>query len=224
MRNLVLFSIAFAVTLSEADVDQLGYNVSETDFKNHFGIPEEATQESGFVKSADFSIEDLFAYMSEEERAALEMSAPTAPTEETSAAPAETKEMTKKEKADAKAKEKADAKAAKDAEKAKAKAEKEAAKEKSTEQKKPGVIASILEIIKTAKEPVTELQITKQLAERFPDKAESSLGNTVKAQIGGKAQPLRMESEKNVTFKVEERVLEEGKKAVRFYSFVKENA
>jgi len=38
------------------------------------------------------------------------------------------------------------------------------------------------------------------LAERFPDRDKDAMLKTVKAQLGGKKSPCRMEKEKNVKF------------------------
>lgn len=216
MRNLILFAVAFSVVLTEADVEQLGYDVTENDFKNHFGIPEDSALDSGFVKNENFTLNDLSHLMNEEETSQL------LPKEEVKEEKPEKQPKAAKKTAEEKEAEKQAAKQAKEDAKAKAKADKEAAKAakqaETAEPKKPGVIASILEIIKESPEPINESGIVAALVARFPEKTEDSMRNTVKAQIGGKAQPLRMEQEKNVTFKIEERVLEEGKKAVRFYS------
>ena len=42
MRNLIILAVAYAVALTESDVMELGYNVTEEDFKGYFEIPEEA--------------------------------------------------------------------------------------------------------------------------------------------------------------------------------------
>lgn len=65
---------------------------------------------------------------------------------------------------------------------------------------KLGVIATILECIKTG--PTTEAAIVKKLVESFPEKVEASLANTVRAQIGSSKRPVRMEKEKEVTFEI----------------------
>lgn len=65
----------------------------------------------------------------------------------------------------------------------------------------PGIIASILEFI-TDTGPITIPEIVEQLAERFPEKNPEAMAKTVRAQIGSKNRPCRMENEKKVTFKV----------------------
>ena len=58
--------------------------------------------------------------------------------------------------------------------------------------KKPGVIATIFELVKT-KGPITEDNIVKALVKKFPDRQEQSMRNTVKVQL-----PNRMSRERNV--------------------------
>ena len=67
--------------------------------------------------------------------------------------------------------------------------------------KKVGVIASILEFITAA--PTTDKMILKKLVKRFPDKDESSLKNTFRAQIGSSKRPVRMEREKGIELIIE---------------------
>ena len=67
--------------------------------------------------------------------------------------------------------------------------------------KKVGVIASILEFITAA--PTTDKMILKKLVKRFPDKDESSLKNTFRAQIGSNKRPVRMEREKGIELIIE---------------------
>jgi hypothetical protein len=62
---------------------------------------------------------------------------------------------------------------------------------KSKEEKKPGVIATIVELIKAG--PITKEQIVKQLAKRFPDRDAESMAKTVNVQIPG-----RIAKEKNL--------------------------
>lgn len=100
------------------------------------------------------------------------------------------------------AQEKADAKAKKAEERAKAKEEKAKAKAEAKANKPPGVIASILEFVKGSKTPITQNEVLDQLCERFPDRSRESMNKTVKAQLGGKQQPTRMEKEKKVVFEV----------------------
>ena len=56
---------------------------------------------------------------------------------------------------------------------------------------------------------------------RFPDKESASMHKTIKAQLGGKEQPLRMESEKNVKFALSFTEAKEGEKAQRLYAIAK---
>lgn len=224
MRNLILFAVAFGVVLSETDVEELGMNVSEIDFKNYFGIPQETEQGSGFVKSEGFAVSDLSEWMNDEEKAELAKELPVteeaveaapateeAPAAEAAPATEKAPKLNKEEKAAAAAKAKADkAEAA-----AKAKADKAAV---ATEPKKPGVIASILDVIAKSATPVSEDQIVESLAVLFPEKEKNSMRNTVRAQIGGKTQPVRMETEKKVTFAITEVAGKEGEKATKFYA------
>jgi hypothetical protein len=94
------------------------------------------------------------------------------------------------EKADAKA-EKVEAKAVKVKEKADAKALAKA-------NKPAGVIASILEFVKESKTPISQDSVLDALCDRFPTRDRTSMNKTVKAQLGGKAQPTRIEKEKKV--------------------------
>jgi len=82
------------------------------------------------------------------------------------------------------------------------KAEKDSGKEgkpkasqKKAEPGKPGVIATILEIVKAASKdkPVTSEQILKKLEKAFPEKDPNSMMNTIKVQLPG-----RMSREKNI--------------------------
>lgn len=90
--------------------------------------------------------------------------------------------------------------------------EKNAQKAKTPKVKKVGVIQTIFNSIEAG--PVTQAVILKKLVKAFPDKAEASMQNTIKAQIGSKKRPVRMEREKKITFVIVEA---EGKKA-RTYS------
>jgi hypothetical protein len=80
------------------------------------------------------------------------------------------------------------------------KKEKTAKIAKPVKEKGPGVILSILEIIRE-NQPISKEDIAKKLAKRFPDREEKSLCATINAQIGGKS-PTRMEKEKNIVFKM----------------------
>lgn len=77
-------------------------------------------------------------------------------------------------------------------------------------EKEPGVIKTILNLIKSGE--VTEEMIINSLVVKFPQKAKESMSKTVRAQLGGKLRPVRMEKENNITFKIETR---EG---VKYYS------
>jgi len=79
--------------------------------------------------------------------------------------------------------------------------------------KGPGVIASILAII-TSKGPIDQDGILGELKSMFPDRDAVKMKKTIYAQIGGKAQPTRMEKEKGVTFVVSDKglALKAGKK------------
>ncbi len=67
----------------------------------------------------------------------------------------------------------------------------------------PGVIGSILEFIQEApKTGISIENIHAKLIERFPDRQAEAMLKTVKAQVGGKKSPCRMEREKKVTFKI----------------------
>ena len=94
--------------------------------------------------------------------------------------------------------------------------QKERAERKAQEianKKKPGVIARILSVIAESKKPVTQSQILEVLKAEFPKREEKSMLNTIKAQIGGKKRPLRMEREKRVILSVVE-----NKAGVKSYS------
>lgn len=64
--------------------------------------------------------------------------------------------------------------------------------------KRVGVIQSIFNTID--KKPITFEGILLLLSKSFPDKNAKSMMNTIKAQIGTKKQPTRMERERKVTF------------------------
>lgn len=114
-------------------------------------------------------------------------------------------EQAKETAAEKKARIKAEKEAAKE-QKAKERAKKKAAKEKEKAEakanKKPGVIASILIIIQEAKKPITQEGILELLKERFSDRSPESMQKTVRAQLGGKKQPTRMEKERKVVFDI----------------------
>ena len=65
------------------------------------------------------------------------------------------------------------------------------------------MIQTIFDLICGAKKPITEAQILKALVKKFPDREESSMKNTIRAQIISKKRPVRMEKEKDVTFTIE---------------------
>lgn len=60
-----------------------------------------------------------------------------------------------------------------------------------------GVISSIKKLITT--EPKSQEEILEELTELFPERSKDSMRNTIKAQLGGSIQPLRIEKEKNFT-------------------------
>ncbi|CAM1340602.1 hypothetical protein [Tenacibaculum aestuarii] len=72
-------------------------------------------------------------------------------------------------------------------------------KHKSNE-KKPGVISSIKSLITTI--PKSQEEILAGLVQLFPERSEDSMRNTVRAQLGGATQPLRIEREKNFTLTI----------------------
>lgn len=76
--------------------------------------------------------------------------------------------------------------------------------EEQAKKKRPGVIASILNFISSSDKPVNQSQILAHLKTEFPNREEKSMLNTIKAQIGGKKRPLRMEREKRVIFNIVE--------------------
>ena len=218
MRNLIKFAIQFAVVLTENDVLELGYDPTEAEFKEYLEIPAETPED--YKHSEDFAVSKLQPFMNAEEAATVEGDvektepATTEPTEDKKETAAEKK---KREAAEKKAQKEADKKAKAEA-KEKEKAEKDA---KAKEPKKPGVIASILEIIQKADKPVSEAEILTGLVERFPEKEAASMHKTIKAQLGGKAQPLRMEDEKKVKFVLSYTTPAEGEKAQRLYAIDK---
>lgn len=196
MRNLISLAIAYAVVLTENDVLELGYNVTEEEFKQYFEIPEEAVS-GEFKKNEEFTPSSIVQFMNTEESAEFVEGA-VKPAKEEKAAKGKGK--TAKKPAE----------------------EKEPAEEKKpAEPKKPGVIASILEVIQNSKTPVSETQILAELVKRFPDKEAASMHKTIKAQLGGKEQPLRMESEKNVKFALSFTEVKEGEKTQRLYAIAK---
>jgi uncharacterized protein with ParB-like and HNH nuclease domain len=81
---------------------------------------------------------------------------------------------------------------------------------------KKGVINSILNLITTT--PKSQDEILDELVKLFPEREKSSMQNTVRAQIGGKKQPTRMEEEKGVVFNIEL-----DKDNIRKYSIKNEN-
>jgi len=67
----------------------------------------------------------------------------------------------------------------------------------------PGVIVSILEFIQKApKEGINIKEIANKLTKRFPDRKADAMMKTIRAQIGGKKTPTRMEKEKKVEFSI----------------------
>lgn len=226
MRNLLSLAIAFAVVLTENDVLELGYNVTEEEFRSYFEIPADAV--AGTYKHAEgFTPESLANFMNEEESKTLQSTAApeedaataeAAPAAEAATAEAAPAADAKPETAAAKKKREAAEKKAAD------KVAKDAAKAATAtaEPKKPGVIASILEVITNAKAPVSDADILAELVVRFPDRTAEAMLKTIKAQLGGKNQPLRMEDEKKVAFTLtNSKVEKEGDKSVRLYELAK---
>lgn len=82
---------------------------------------------------------------------------------------------------------------------------KKTTKAKDVGKKGPGVIASILDLIKK-NGPVTRETILDEMTERFPERDPKAMNKTIQAQIGGKKSPTRMEKEKDVEF-----VIKDGK-------------
>ncbi len=70
-------------------------------------------------------------------------------------------------------------------------------------EKKVGVIATIMEFIRS-KGPVTKEEILAYLVKTFPDREEKSMKQTIQAQIGGKKSPCRMEREKLIKFNIDD--------------------
>ena len=231
MRNLILFSTALSVTLSEGDVEQLGFEPTKEEFCDYFEIPadteiNEAKLTSEFKKSEQFDIADNLYYMNGEEQSAIkelglnqQKKQPlkvAGKTVDTSATAEEKKAKNAAQKEEEKAKKLAEKAAEKEAKAAAKLAEKEAKKAEKKEAK-PGVIASILNAITTAEKPISQKEIHAQLVALFPDKDPDSMFNTVKIQLSGK-DSTRMEQEKGVKFDVTTEIVEE--KAVKFYSLV----
>lgn len=78
--------------------------------------------------------------------------------------------------------------------------------------KKSGVIESILESIKES--PKSSNEILEVLIKKFPEKKPESMRNTIRAQIGKREQPTRMEEEKGI-----ELIIKVNAEAHRVYSF-----
>tara|TARA_R110001599_G_scaffold147483_2_gene330981 strand:+ start:653 stop:1258 length:606 start_codon:yes stop_codon:yes gene_type:complete len=98
----------------------------------------------------------------------------------------------------------AKAKAAKASEAAKAaviKTAKPAAK-KGAFFKHVGVIQVICNIVSASETGITAEGILDQLVKLFPQRERASMQNTVRAQIGRKQQPTRMERERKITFDI----------------------
>jgi hypothetical protein len=208
MRNLVKFALDYSVAVTEDDVLELGYDVTEEDFKAYFEIPEDAATLPAYKKHEDFDPNSMKPFMNTEEIEGYFITGEKA-------APAE--EKPKKQTA-------AEKKAAKEAEKkanADKKAEEKAKSQSEPKEKKPGVIASILDIITKATSPVSEAQILEQLVKLFPERESAAMAKTVKAQLGGKNQPLRMEEEKGVKFVLTLTEAKEGEKQQRLYAIAK---
>lgn len=71
------------------------------------------------------------------------------------------------------------------------------------QKKRPGVIKSIYNIINDSDKALTQSQILEQLVKDFPNRKESSMFNTIKAQIGSNKRPLRMENELKCIFDIQ---------------------
>ena len=69
--------------------------------------------------------------------------------------------------------------------------------------KKPGVIQSILSVIKK-KGPIDKPGIHKELIKLFPDRDPQGMLKTIGCQVGGKNRPLRMEKERKVKFLIKD--------------------
>lgn len=67
----------------------------------------------------------------------------------------------------------------------------------------PGIIGSILEFITASKKGIAIPQIHDKLTTRFPGRDGNAMLKTIKAQIGGKISPCRMEREKKVIFAIQ---------------------
>jgi len=85
-----------------------------------------------------------------------------------------------------------------------------------TDSKKPVVIFTILKTIRDSKKAVAQSDILNALLKAFPERDATAMTKTIKCQIGSAKRPLRMETEKNVEFKVD--VTEKG---VKLYSIKK---
>ena len=102
MRNLIKFAIAYAIVLSEADVEQLGYDVTEKAFKEYFEIADDAKP----VEAGKFNPGENAAYMNDKEAKLAGDKFKTAEAKAKGVAkPEKVKDDAKKAKADAKAKE-----------------------------------------------------------------------------------------------------------------------
>lgn len=218
MRNLLVLALALSVTLTADDVLELGYDVTDEDFKAYFEIPEDAETHAGYKRHEDFNPESLKAFMSAEEIAQQFPATEAAPanvtvTDETAAPAAKPETAAAKKK-----REKAEALAA-----ANAGGDASATTETPAPAapKKPGVIQSILDIITKATAPVSEAKILEEMVLLFPERESAAMAKTIKAQLGGKAQPLRMEEEKGVKFVLTLTEAKEGEKQQRLYAIAK---
>lgn len=69
---------------------------------------------------------------------------------------------------------------------------------KDSQQKKPGVIMSILDCIRESKNGITKDQILVKLEKLFPERTGDAMKKTINAQIGGKKPGCRLAREKRV--------------------------
>ena len=198
MRNLILFAVAFSVCLTETDVEELGYDVTEVDFRNYFGIPEDAVS-GEFVKSEGFTVTDLKYFMNGEELEATASKADVKPSKKTAAqknAPVDAPAEVPTEKGPTAAEKKAEEKAKKDAEKeeaakkkeeekAKKLAEKEEAKKAKEEEKKKKAAereaAKVKNLSRSQQIYIYHSQDKgyKEVADLHPDWAESHIKNSL---------------------------------------------
>lgn len=69
LRNLVVLAIAFSVMPSEEDVEQLGFEPTEDEFRKYFEIPAEAKVDGSYVHTKDFdAYGDLYWMLNDSEK------------------------------------------------------------------------------------------------------------------------------------------------------------